>query len=207
MKLLPLLILLAIASCSSRTDDKKKLSEPTENVISRIDGLSSRPNWLTESEPFKVENGSVVSLGQTTIPANHRVEAAFRIAENNAKSSISSAIEQRLDFIFQNAEEGTAMDSTQARFIGAEASKMTTSDLRLKNRYWEKVYSIDENGQTATTYKVFATVSMSEPEFKRAVMEAIRKAQGKGGLSSDFAGKVDQHWNQFTNYKEDRKRE
>ena len=196
MKLSSLIMLLVLVSCSSKTVTQNNI--PTESVIQRIDELSSRPSWLTESEPFKIESGKVLSLGQTTIPADHRVDAAYRIAENNAKASISSAIEQRLDFIFQNAEEGTSMDSTQARFIGAEASKITTSSLKLKNRYWEKVYSVDENGKAKTTYKVFATVAMEEPEFKQAIMEAIRKAQGKGGLSKDFAEKVDNHWDKFS---------
>jgi hypothetical protein len=196
MKFSSLIMLIVLVSCSSKTGHKNNI--PTESVIQRIDELSSRPSWLTESEPFKIEDGKVISLGQTTIPLDHRVDAAYRIAENNAKSSISAAIEQRLDFIFQNAEEGTAMDSTQARFIGAEASKITTSSLKLKNRYWEKVYSVDENGKAKTIYKVFATVSMDESDFKNAIMEAIRKSQGKGDLSKDFSEKVEKHWEQFS---------
>lgn len=194
MKTILIALLLTLVSCSS----SKQIAEPSEKVISRIDELSSRPSWLKESEPFKIEDGKVVSLGQTTIPGDNRVEAAYRIAENNAKASISGAIEQRLDFIFQNAEEGTSMDATQAKFIGAEASKITTSSLKLKNRFWEKVATTNENGRTSLTYKVFTTVEMNENDFKQAILEAIRKAQGKGGISKEFAAKVDQHWDKFT---------
>lgn len=195
-------IFMGLAGCSTTPAPRPNTPEAEpDRVISRIDDLKERPQWLTESEPFKIENGSVISLGSTTIPGDNRVEAAYRIAENNAKASIAGAIEQRLDFIFQNAEEGTAMSSTQARFIGAEASKLVTSSIRPGKRYWEKVASTSDTGQRTTTFKVFSTVSMPESEFKQAVMEAIKKARGQGGISADFAKKVDAHWDQFTSAK------
>ena len=91
------------------------------------------------------------------------------------------------------------MDTTQARYIGAEASKITTSSLRLDQRYWEKVATTTDSGQRITQYKVFATVRMPESEFKMAVMNAIRHQQGKGSLSQDFADKVNKHWDSFVN--------
>ncbi len=49
-------------------------------ILSRIDSLSSRPDWLKESEPFKINDNELVSLGSTVIPGDDRVEAAYRIA-------------------------------------------------------------------------------------------------------------------------------
>lgn len=178
---------LSIASCSSMGD----------KVIARSDDLSSRPKWLKESESFKIDEGIVYSLGSATIPADGRVEAGYRIAENNAKGAIAGAIEQRLSFVFQNAEEGEGIDSRQTRFIGAEVTKLTTSAIRPARRYWEKIVTIGENGQEIIQYRIFAQVSMPEQEFKNAIFEAIRRAQGKVGLSQDFAQKVDQHWNEI----------
>ncbi|HLD99588.1 MAG TPA: hypothetical protein VJB59_04975 [Bdellovibrionota bacterium] len=189
---------LLIVGCSSAPTVSTPENTP-DRVVARIDDLSSRPGWLHESEPFKIESGTVTNLGQTTIPSDHRVEAAYRIAENSAKAGIASAIEQRLEFIFQNAEEGTAIGSTQARYIGAEAAKLTTNSLRPGKRYWEKVATTSDSGNRTTIYRVFSTVSMPESDFKAAIMDAIRRAQGKGGLSADFAKKVDSHWDQFTN--------
>jgi hypothetical protein len=189
-------VLVTLAGCSSTTRSPENQSD---QVVSRIDNLSSRPDWLRESEPFKIQNSQVVSLGKTTIPGDNRVEAAYRIAENNAKAAIASAIEQRLDFVFQNAEEGASVDANQTRYIGAEASKLTTSSLRLQNRYWEKVSTVQDNGQRVTQYTVFSTVVIPENDFKQAILEAIRKQQGKGGLSQDFSKKVEAHWEQFVN--------
>lgn len=198
------LSIILIAGCSST--NSKKISEMQgnvgeERVLSRIDELSSRPNWLKESEPFRIESGRVYSMGMTSIPADDRVEAAFRIAENNGKAAIAGAIEQRLDFVFQNAEEGTGMSSTQARYIGAEASKLTTSSLRSGKRYWEKVATTQENGQVTVRYRVFALVEMPENDFKSAIFDAIRRSQGKAGISAEFAEKVDKHWDQFVDGK------
>jgi hypothetical protein len=187
-----------LVACSSAPKQPTPPELERDAVVSLIDDLSSRPQWLKESEPVRVSDGFVTSLGETVIPADHRVDAAYRIAENNAKSQIAKAIEQRLDFVFQNAEEGTSMNATQARSIGAEAANLTTSTLRLDKRYWEKVATTQDNGQRVTQYKVFVTVRMPEADFKRSVMDAIHKQQGKGGISEDFAKKVDQHWDRFT---------
>lgn len=191
------LTFLLLIGCSSKPTTPTSENTP-DQVLSRINDLNSRPSWLNEEKSFEIKEGSVLSLGQTTIPADNRVEAAYAIAENNAKSAICSAIESRLDFVFQNAEEGTAIDSTQVRRIGAEACKITTSSIRPGNRYWEKVAMTTDSGERVTRYKVFSTVTMPEAEFKKAVLNAIRRQEGKVGLSQDFAKKVDEHWDQFS---------
>lgn len=187
---------LVLAGCSSTPKSTTPEAMP-DKVLSRINDISSRPSWLNEERPFDVKDGVVTSLGQTTIPGSDRVEAAYNIADNNAKGAICSAIESRLEVIFQGAEEGTAIDSTQARRISAEACKITTSSIRPGTRYWEKVAMSTDSGERVTRYKVFSTVTMPETDFKRAVMNAIRKQEGKGGLSQDFSKKVDEHWDNF----------
>lgn len=170
-----------------------------EKIVSRIDDLTSRPSWLKEEMPFIISGNKVYSLGMTVIPADHNLSAAYRIAENNSKASISSAIESRLDFVFQNAEESTTMGTSQARYIGAEASKLTTNSLRLSKRYWEKLATVQENNQVSLQYRVFVLTEMPEQDFKVAITDAIRRSQGKQGLSAEFAKKVDQHWDSFVN--------
>lgn len=194
---LTLSTIFALAACSS-TGSRSSTPEPLpEKVLSRMDDMSARPSWLKEGEPFRIEDGHVIVLGSATIPADDRIEAAYRIAENNAKSSIANAVEQRLEFIFQNAEEGTASGATQARYIGAEASKLTTSSLRLDRRYWEKVATSMSDGQRVVQTRVFVSVRMPEADFKTAVLEAIRKQHGQGGISDEFKKRVDEQWDRF----------
>lgn len=199
MKKIVLMILVAgFVGCGTSVKNPIKAEIDPDVVVSRIDELSSRPNWLKESEPFRFESGKVLSLGSTTIMGDQRVEAAMRIAENNAKAGIAKAIEQKLEFIFQNAEEGAVMGADQARYIGAEASSLITSSIQSDKRYWEKVATTKDSGERVTIYKTFALVSMPETDFKKAVLNATRKAEGKVGLSKNFSEKVDKHWEQFT---------
>lgn len=191
-----------LSSCSSTQKQEETEKAPVarpDHVIERIDNLSSRPSWISESEPFRIQGGNVVSIGLTEIPGDHRVSAAYRIAQNNAKAGIATAIEQKLEFIFQNSEEGSSFDTTQARFIGAESSKLLTNHIRPGKNYWEKVASWDEFGNQSIKYKVFSSVTMPEAEFKRAIKAAIKKAEGGQKLSQTFSTMVDKHWDQFTN--------
>lgn len=143
-------------------------------VLARMNDASERPDWLDESTPMYVKDGYIYALGNTTLDGEARVEAGYRIAENNAKAVLSSSIEQKLDFVFQNAEEGTDLTSTQAKFIGGEFSNLTANSLLPNKRYWEKVAMSKSSGQKTIIYKIFATVKMKESDFKTAVLESIK---------------------------------
>ncbi len=204
-----MLLMLGISGCaSSELDDSfsdrlekmyvSKVDEtPADRVIARIDGMSQRPSWLKESEPFLLDSNNVVSLGVTEIPGDHRVDAAYRIAESNAEAAIAGAIQKRLEFLFQNAEEGTGMDERQVRYIAGATTRLVTSSLRPRHRYWEKVVSVSDTGRRLVKYRVFATVEMPGAEFHQAVVEAVRRASGKAGVSRDFSEKVDRQWKRF----------
>lgn len=184
-----------IVGCSSVPKEAEPLQE---TVVYRTDGMTSRPKWVKEEEPFKVENGYVFSMGEAEVNADGNLTMAYRIAENNAKKAVASAIEQKLEFVFQNAEEGTDLTGAQARFIGGEVSNMVTSSLRPGKRYFEKVLVPNTSGTKAYKLRVFTYVTMPEEEFKQAVLNAVKKAQGKAGLSADFAEKVNKAWDKLT---------
>lgn len=168
-----------------------------DRVIARSDDLDSRPAWLDETSPFRVEGQRVISLGETEIPVDHRLDAAYRIAENNATAAVAGAIERRVAFIFQNAEEGTALDANRVRFIGGEASRLVASSIQPGRRYWEKVAYSGSYGRRLVKYRVFASVEMPEADFRRAIVEALRRNAGRAGLSAEFAEKVNEHWNRL----------
>ena len=192
------LVALTFFSCSSQKEAVRENNSPSETVISRIDAMPSRPAWLKESEPFSVEGSKLVALGSATIPGNHRLEAAFRIAENNAKNIFSNSISQKLSYVFQNAEEGTSMEGNTSSFIGGEVSRLVTSSLRLKNRYWERVHVINENGAPSLIYKVFATVSMEDSEFRSTLDRVLKKAEAKNEISPGMVKKIEKHWDELT---------
>ncbi len=185
-----ILFSLMIAGCSSSPK-----SDQSIKVIGRIDGLNERPSWVTESEPFKIESGKVLVLGKHTISSGQNHEQSFRAADLNAKSQIAQAIEQRIQVAFQNAEEG--MDNaSQARFTGMIATDvLTTSAMRSSKRYWEKYVPYGASDSRDEKIDSFVLIEMPEADFKRSVLNAMRKQEGKGSISTDFSKKVDQQWN------------
>ena len=182
---------LTLAACSSL---------PKDEILARSDDLTSRPKWANEEKTFTIENKTVYVLGTHEMPVTgKRLETGKRSATLNAKKGIADAIEQKLSFMFQNAEEGDEMGADQARFIGGESSKLVASSIRPAGMYWEKVARVvDVDGNKRDTiYRIFARVQMPEDDFKKAIEEAIKRNAGKQGISADFAKKVEEHWDEM----------
>lgn len=183
--------ILAVSACSSL---------PKDEVLARSDSLTSRPKWVSEEKTFTIEKGTVYMMGTHEMPvAGKRITTGYRIAESNAKAGLSGAIEQRLNYVFQNAEEGDDMGADQARFIGGETSKLVASSIRPANRYWEKVARVtDADGNRDLVYRIFVRISMPEADFKKAIEEAIKRNSGKKGISEEFKKKVEAHWDELS---------
>ena len=169
---------------SSITEDK---------VISRSDSRSSRPSWLKEETPLTSDKTYLYFLGQAKIPAERaNISMGYRIAENNAKNTIAGAINQNLNYIFQNAEEGITVDTNQIQFVSTESAKAVMSMALPSEHYWEKVIStVDAEGNKEMYYSIFARVKMKESDLKKAI---DRTLNGNSGISADFKKKVDQQW-------------
>ena len=71
--------------------------------------------------------------------------------------------------------------------------------IRPTARYWEKVVTLDDNGQEMVIYRVYAQVSIDEKTLNEAIKAAIDRANGRGKLPQDFKKQVDAHWDQLVN--------
>lgn len=158
---------------------------------------SSQPDWADESHPFVFRLGKVYSLGVTTLHGDERPEAGMRISENNARSNVAKAIEDRMEFIFQNAEENASLDSTQAHYIGSEVSSLTSHSIRIEGHWYKRFAQSQEDGSRRILYKVYSLVSIPEDDLKRAINDAISGKINKHKLSQDFQGKVNSQWESF----------
>ena len=187
-------------ACSTGSGSSRELSASDfeEKIVARMNDSGSRPDWLDESAVFVASDNVVTALGRSTLPADSRIEMGYRIAELNAKSTLAAAIESKLESVFQSAEEGASLDQSQYRSAATEVTRLTTSSLRVTHRYWEKVLTRDGSGSKTVRYQIFAQVSMPEPDFKRAVIAAARRLDGRPELSEAFAKKVEQQWNSLT---------
>ena len=167
-----------------------------DEVLSTLND-SSRPSWADESKPFVVKDGKVMSIGVTYINGNERPEAGSRISENNARANISKVIENRMEFIFQNAEEGTTYDQTAAHFIGSEVSSITSHSMTNEGMWWQRFAQSQEDGSRTIKYKIYSLITMPEGEFHKAVDKAIEGAAKESKLSQSFQKKVDKQWDRF----------
>lgn len=189
-------ILILISACSTTPKNPTPENMP-DQVISRIDDLKSRPEWVQESKPFRIDSDTVASQGFAQIPSDHNLNAAYRICFNNSKTHIANAIEQKLEVLFQQSNEGTELDSATAQFIGSEMSSLSTSSIRSTKQYYEKVATTADSGERKTVYKVFCLSEMPVADFKKHLYQAMKKAENKGKISASFQQKVDAQWNRF----------
>lgn len=182
--LLTLTSVLTLAACSSTMQDK---------VISRSDDLSSRPSWAKESTPLTKKGSDLYFLGQTRIPAEKaNISMGYRIAENNAKNTIASAINQNLTYMFQNAEEGTSYDANQVQFVSTESAKALMSKAIVSDRYWEKILStVNAEEDKEMFYSIYTRVKISETDLKKAIDRTLNKNKG---ISEDLKKKAAQQW-------------
>ena len=198
MKSLMTLGLLTLSACSSTPTHETPESQLDEVIASMND--ESKPDWVEdmEKEPFKFDDGFVISLGIAEIPAsNGRLSAAYKIADNDAKRNIASAVQAKLEFYFQHSAEGTDFDAQYSRSIGAESSKITSSHFRVHKRYWQKVAYTADEGSRLSKYVAYVTIKMPEGKFRQSIAKAMKDLENKKGLSDSFRKSVDAHWEKF----------
>lgn len=179
-------------ACSSTPATKGYEDDKT---LSTLNG-QSQPDWADESKPFFIRDGKAYSIGFTTLRGDDRPEAGLRVSENSARGNFAKAVEDRMEFVFQNAEENAGMDSTQAKFIGSEVSRLTSHSIRVESHFWKRYAQSSESGDRHIYYKVYSLVTMPENDLKKAIDDAIAGRVEKS-LSPSFQAKVDQQWDRF----------
>ncbi|MGK5085463.1 hypothetical protein WDW37_19420 [Bdellovibrionota bacterium FG-1] len=162
--------------------------------MSRSNNLSERPKWVDETRAFFVETSSAYFVGGSTIPADHRLEAGYRIAEADAKSRVCQTISNKMEAIFQHAEEGTSFGSDRTRYSFLEScQRLTLRGLEPGKRFYEKYVTSLDSGERVSRYRIFVTGSMPE----RQLRELCIKVADSAGISQDFQKKVDEQWDRI----------
>jgi hypothetical protein len=197
MKNLILVTALVLSGCSS-SPQINGVKYEKDQVLS-TSGDQSEPQWAEDGEtkPFIFKDSKFYSVGIATIPGSDRPEAGLRIAENNSRAALAKNISNKLEFIFQNAEQGTGYES-EAKFIGSEFTSLTTSSIQLEGHFWKRIAQVQEDGSKRIFYKLYALSSMSEPEMKSAIYKAIHDGENQHKISDGFRKQVDKQWDNLT---------
>lgn len=185
-------------ACSSSPKMANGLPFQKDETLSTA-GDKPAPDWVEQGElqPFVIKSGKVYSVGITTLRGDERPEAGVRIAENNARANFAKSIENRMEFLFQGAEENAGFDSTQAKWIGSEASSITSHSMVAEGRWWKRYSQMQENGDRRIFYKIYSLVTMSEPDLKQAVFKAANKGVANNQVSAEFQKQVSKQWDRF----------
>lgn len=166
-------------------------------------GDKSMPEWAErgETEPFWIEGGKVHSVGMAYIRGDEIPTAGARVAANNARSTISKAVENKMEFAFQQGAENFGFDSQVAKFIGAEVSSITSHSMREDGTWWKKVAQSDEDGSRKIRHVIFSHISMPETDFKAAVFKAANKGVTERKVSPEFQKQLGDQWSRFVEAK------
>lgn len=163
-KFLLLLVTLILVSCSSTG----------ERTIASMDG-NKRPAWATLEKSVSVKEGKVLIVGFKELDADAKISAAFRLSDNSARGELSKMINTQFSSILQNLEEGVGDSGEMARYYSSEVSKMGLNELRVVNRYWEKVQSLDRDGETTFRLRVYSLAELPEMKLKKMIRESMNK--------------------------------
>jgi len=184
-KLLLSLTTLILVSCSSTG----------ERTIASMDG-NNRPAWATLEKSLTVKEGKVLILGFKELDADAKISAAFRLSDNAARGELSKTINTQFSSILQNLEEGVGDAGEMARFYSAEVSKMTLNELRIVNRYWEKVQSLDRDGEPTFRLRAYSLAEIPEAKLKKMIRESMNKdtipPEVKKQMLDHFEGEIQQ---------------
>lgn len=156
-----------------------------------------RPSWIDPKNPFHITDGYAHALGQTVTPPGASIEEGYIIAANAAKEEICKGVEYRLDFIFQDSEEGSSVDHKQIKEIAMDICNGAAAISKPGKRYWEKVMTTASNGDRVIVFRVFVTDTIPEKKFKSLVTRMIKKQEGKGSIPKDYVKTFRKRWAQF----------
>jgi hypothetical protein len=156
-----------------------------------------QPDWANENVPFQVKDGKVFSVGVAYIRGDEVPSAGGRIAANNARVNIAKAVENRMEFVFQQGAENASFDGQVAKFIGSEVSSLTANNLREEGHWWTRYATSEENGERRIKYRLYSLVTMSEADFKAAVYKAVNKATAQNKVSPEFRAQLARQWDRF----------
>ena len=178
-RFISLIVLFTLFSCASYKD----------TVVTTMED-KDRPSWATLSSTLVTKKGKIYVVGYTEGMASNRISSLMRISDNNARFEISREVTNQMNYIYQNLEEGVEDGGGLSRFYGTEVSKYLAHGIRQEKRYWEKVKTFDEDGDTHIKIRVYSQISMKESDLKKAIRKAINSNKE---MTKAIKKKIDDH--------------
>lgn len=189
--IVPMLVL--IIGCAS---GPKTTEFQPDKVVGRSDGLSARPDWVTETVSV-VESGDKLNIiGVVEVPGDSRPQAAFKGSDLAAKGHLAEKIEQQLTKIVQHSESGFSMEDQSLQSLIKQVSNVSFRGIDIKNRYWEKVIRTKSSGEEEMVLKAFSLLAVPKPDVKKMIVEATQKTRAASqAMRTNVAKVIEDTWN------------
>lgn len=158
-----LILTLICVSCSSLGD----------KTISSLDDRS-KPEWANPEKTITSKDGKMTILGFSEVDADAKISAAYRLSDGAARSELSKMVQNQFSDIFQNLEEGLTDEGSLSRYYASEVSKNMLRELRITKRFWEKVQTIDRDGEKTFRLRVYSLAEIPESNYKKLVREKVQ---------------------------------
>jgi hypothetical protein len=157
-----------------------------ERVVARIEGASSRPEWL-EEETLDRDSGKWLILGFAIVPESAGADEAVSAAEKRARRELSSAITERLENVVSVLETQSAdltVQRTDSQRFRERLDQNLPAVVRLKHRYWEQV---------PQKFRGFARVEVAAHALRQLVLETAQSLEAQNAIRAPLAAAIRTH--------------
>lgn len=196
MKKIVLFVLaLTLVACST-PQPKLGLSNVGKEVVVSSMNDESMPSWVKRSSEKSLyeDDGNVIAVSMNVLPNESRIDAGFKMGELSAKAAMAKALESHVEYFAQAADEGFGLGDQTIHAITTETAKITASNMRPGRRFYQRVAVTDDSGNPKTELRLWTEITMTKEEFRKAMVNAARRAPGKPAFSEAFARQVDKNF-------------
>lgn len=144
-------------------------------VIERINGLSSTPEWATGEKTMVEQGGDVKFVSQVTMGGNARSEACLKAADLQGRSEMLQYIKTNITTSGQLNETDASSDPGYES-LTAYLSQGKLSGLKVADRYWEKRVESSATGDRVLKLRCVSQLVVRKTELERQLREATSNA-------------------------------
>jgi hypothetical protein len=176
MKTKSILVLLILnVSCVSTSKNQPEFEET--QVLTRVAGLSSTPDWATGLTPYLVEKDDFVTISTITMSGDARPDACTQAAGSIGRTKILRQIKEKISASEQINELSTASDPTLETLMVFLSQGSLTGAKNLAN-YWEKRIESDASGTRVLRLYCAVKVGIDKKYFQKQISDIIDGTKG-----------------------------
>ncbi len=187
-------LFLATSCGSGKVKENADMIYEEDKILGRSDGLSSRPEWASETISVKEDGENLQFIGLVEVPGDSRPTAAFKMSDANARGGIATKIETTVLKMVETSDTGLKMEDQTLKSLIHEMSQITLKNIDIKNRYWEKVQRVSSEGKKSMVMKTFSLIEVPKDEIKKMMFEKSKTAEVPVDIRNKVENLVREQW-------------